>query len=690
MKKNAYKKNTYKKRTRKKPVHKKPVYQKNTHNKNVHKRSALYWINALAILAFFVGTVVYLTTVTPGAPGDGHEYIMQTVAFQNHLSFGVSPEDFEEAKAQFYQNREGLYNSYTNPNFMAFDSRGWAYSNHFGAYSAIVTAVKLILLAFDIYPLWAFSITNLILWMAALLTVFFFLKTDDKRKFCILVLLMLNPVFFYLDWAHTEVYIFAFEVIGLVFLYNKQYMVSILAFSVSAMQNIGVLPMAAVAGLAYILDCYDRYGRESQDRNVFRFMAGYWKKIVPYGFLYLPAFCPMILSYLRLGTFNRVADIAMESKYLLSKAAGYLFDLNLGIFPYEPILLVLFFILAAVGIKRRSRDAILNLLGVAGIFYIIANQKQINAGMQGIMRYCVWIIPVMVFFVVMNWRTGSGKCFGLVAAAVAEGAFTAALVSYCVWFGGAYDQNQFSDWTKALIEVAPQLYNPTHGIFYSRTKGMEMYSSAMPIVYENEQGYVRKILLSKAAKEQFFADSFLLIDGDNNVIDKSALRGHSVDEGDYTYYNFTGEVRWLKQSLEDFTLRDASDAIYFDTEHYNADAFARQGISIKEDGGSWTDGKKVVLYFAVADASTPYVGVHIDVSETFYRAQSVIALINGKKVYRGKTKGDDDIVFTFREPGTDLIELTLFLPDAVSPEEVIDFDDSRKLGLRLQTLRVVY
>lgn len=359
---------------------------------NARKKNALYWMSLAAILLFFVGEVVYLTTITPSVMGDGHEYMMQTVAFQNHFSFGVSPEDFDETKSQFYRD-----DTYKNPKCMAFDENGWAYSNHFGAYSAIVTVIKIVLLKLNIYPLWAFYITNLILWMAAVLVVFFFLRVDDRRKFCILILLMLSPAFYYLDWAHTEIYIFAFEVIELVFLYRKQYIPSILAFSIAAMQNVGILPIVAMAGLYYILDCYGRYAGESKERNVFKFIAAYWKKNIPYGFLYLPAFLPIIVSYCRFGTFNRVADFAMENKYLFHKAAGYLFDPNLGIFPYEPLILIMFIALIIWGFKKYPKDAILNLLGVAGILFIITRQKQINSGMYGIRRYCVWIIPVLIF-----------------------------------------------------------------------------------------------------------------------------------------------------------------------------------------------------------------------------------------------------------------------------------------------------
>lgn len=182
----------------------------------------------------------------------------------------------------------------------------------------------------------------------------------------------------------------------------------------------------------------------------------------------------------------------------------------------------------------------------------------------------------------------------------------------------------------------------------------------------------------------------MLIDEENNQIDKNALKGCPVDEGDYTYYNFNGEIIWLKNSLKDMTLGDTSDTIYFYSERYNADIFARKGLSIKEDWGSWTDGEEVVLYFALADASVSEVGVYIDVDDTFYHPQSVAVLINGMNVYQNKIEGNMDIEFTFKNPGTDVIEMSLLLTDAVSPSELMDFNDPRELGLGLLTLKVTY
>lgn len=646
----------------------------------MNKKSKFYWASFLLIILFFITMAIYLTTITPKVQGDGHEYIMQTVSFQNHMSFGVNQADLEKAKEQFYNNQERLQTVFDEQ--MVSDERGWKYSNHYGAYSILVTPVKLFLLNIGVYPVWAFSITNLFLWLSAVLVTFFCLDTDDKKKFCVIFLLIFNPIFFYLDWVHTEMYIFAFEVIGLVFLYNRKYALSILALSLSAMQNLGMLPIAAMAGLFYIGDCYDKYVKKESDQNIIRFIARRWRSIVIYGIFYLPAFFPIIMTYIRFGTYNLVAKVAMEDKYLLHKAVDYLIDPNLGILPYEPIIFVAFVVLSIVGIKRFIRSAILNLVGVAGTLYIIAHQLQINCGMQGIMRYCVWIIPVIIFFVILNWQPKKEKGNGLLLTIILEGIYTATIISYCTWFGGGYSYTQFADWTEALLDIAPQLYNPSHGIFYSRVSGVENYYAYVPMAYINKQGYVRKILVSERAESYFNNGGIRIIKDDGAWINTKDLKGHKIDGGDFTYYNFLGEVR-CQQPI----YKDLIDTIWFYTDEYNADDYVQNGLSEREDGGVWTDGKRVDMHFKVED-SVPFIDVCIDVGGTFYHPQSVSILINGNEAYQSIIEGDKDIQFLIENPKTDIIALTMLLPDAIAPCDVMESEDPRELGLWLLTMKM--
>lgn len=633
--------------------------------------------SVILIVVFVIGAALRLLTVTPGVQGDGKEYIMQTVAFQNHFSFGITEEDLSNAKEEFYNEAEALEAEYNNEIHM-HESDNARYSNHYGAYSALVTPVKRVILALGIYPLWAFSITNYILWLAAILVIFFCLRTDAKRKLCILALLIFNPIIFYLCWSHSEVYIFAFVVMGLVFYYNKQYGRSIFFLSIAATQNLGVIPFAMMVGIDYIVECIQRYISEYKKFDFANFAKLYWKKVIPYVIFYIPAFLPLISTYVRFGTYNLVADVAMENKYLLHKALDYAFDLNLGILPYEPIVLISFIVMAITGLKNNMRSVIINLVGVFGMLYIIAHQLQINSGMQNIMRYNVWIIPVLIFFIGMNLNIDKDNGKRLIAVCLSEAVFTTAIVGYIIWGGGDFSSNQFAPWTKAIMNNFPELYNPTHGIFYSRTTGVELYESSEPVVYVNNDGYIRKILLSEEAEEVFYSENWMLVDSQGNSVDKNKLKSKSVDEGQYRYINVKDNYRHLNEYA-------LGDKILFFSENYNADNYVQSGISGKEERMSWTDADKFNMSMLL-NSSAPMIKGHIDIMGTFYQPQKVTIFINENQVFCNTIEGEQEINFVFENPKNRIVNMTILLPDSLSPAKLGLSEDTRNLGISIREM----
>lgn len=505
-------------------------------------------LSFVLILAAFLFGIIYIRTFTPHLEGDGKEYIMQTVAFQNHFSFGVTTEDIEQAKTEFYNEADDLNEEYYVNQWNHMHEYGDAkYSNHYGSYSALVMPVKLIVMAFGAYPIWAFFITNLILYISAVLVVFFLLKVNVKKKLIMTMLTIFNPALFYLSWTHSEVYLYAFVVIGLVFYYNRQFGRAIFFLSVASMQNLGVLPFAMMVGIDLIVEKIKEYTVNNNKFKLIDFIKQYALSIIPYGLCYIPGMLPLFSTFVKFHTFNLVADAARENKYLFDKAWAYLTDLNLGILPYEPVILLLFLIMIIIGLKRCTREALINLIGVGSMIYIIANQLQINCGMQNIMRYNVWIIPMMIFFVICNWEKIWKTERALLLAGLSETVITTVVISYILIGWGSFSCVQFAHWTNALMQAAPGLYNPTHGIFYSRALGGETYYHAEPIVYTTGDGRARKILLSKEAEEIFYSDSWLLCDENGNEIDKTTLKTVSVDEGDYKYINLTGNIYHIEK-----------------------------------------------------------------------------------------------------------------------------------------------
>ena len=638
-------------------------------------------IAAMLVLFLSVFGIVYMLTITPDVYGDGNEYMLQTVSIQRHFSFGVTEEDLKAAEEQFYNHINGLRSTYANTLCM-HEYNNAKFSNHFGIYSALVTPVKLILMQFNVYPLWAFTVTNYLLWLVAVMVILFVLKTDGFKKLCLTALAIFNPVFFYLKWTHAEVFIFTFVVIGLVFYYNKQYARSIFFLSVACMQNVGVCPFAMIVGIDFIISRILEY-KEKQGRfALISFIRLYWKKIIPYGLCYIPAVIPVADTYFRFGSISLVADVAGESRYLAHKVFDLIFDLNLGILPYEPLILIAFIILVCIGLFKNTRMAIMNLLGLGGILFILGNQKQINSGMQNIMRYNVWLIPIMMFYVVMNWKQTIPKRRYLAGSVcLSEVIITTLVIAYVTWGGGSYSCNGFAQWTKWVMDFAPGLYNPTHGIFYSRVLGGETYYMETPVMYCNADGFVRKILLSKEATHNIAEEQWEYIEYDKHKpIDLLSYKRTKIDEGDYEYINLTGKIiRVFDYSLGNSIICYSEDSNILD--------YATCGVSQAENWGSWTDGDSVCINMALNDEEIcSQIRAYIDVTGTFYQPQRVNALINDSEVYSAVIEGDQDIEFVFNWPEDGIVNMKILLPDSRQPSELGLSMDSRDLGIGLREI----
>lgn len=633
-------------------------------------------LSFIFLVLFVVFGAIYISQIKPAVQGDGREYILQTVAFQNHLSFGVTVDDFQQAQKEFYTVSDALETVYYSDNPM-HPYKNARYSNHYGSYSALVMPVKVLIQSMGIYPLWAFTIVNFLLWIAALFVIFICLKAENKQKLCLIVLTIINPVVNYLDWTHSEMYLYSFTIIGMVFFYNKKYGKSIFFLSVAAMQNLGLLPFAMVVGIDLIIEKIINYKRENENWKLVDFLKKNILEIIPYGLCYIPGIIPIMSTYVKFHTFNLVADVATENKYLLHKALDYLFDLNLGILPFEGIILILFLLMAIVGIKNNRRSSLINICGVCGMLFVVSNQLQINCGMEGMMRYNIWIFPVMMFFVVMNFeKVFKTKSNNLIIIPIG----LQVLATFVIIVGARYSYLEFAPWTEWILDKCPSIYNPSHGIFYSRVTHNESYYNELPVVYYNDKDQIRKILLSKEAETIFYSDKWELCDSDGNNINKKTLQTISIDDGDYKYVNVTGKI----YRKTDYKL---GDTIYLYTDRYNANMYDIKGISVKEDWGSWTDGEKVEFCIGIGGGDVKTIEGDIDVADTFYQTQNISLIVDDNIVYQSPINGETNISFKFPNNETGFHRIEILLPDAIRPSEVLNSMDTRKLGIGLRTIK---
>lgn len=644
------------------------------------KKPDVYFLAAvITILAAFVTGLFYLRTFPLVARGDGPGYILQAAAFENHWSFGVTEEDLAAAVSDYYLHENYLETEFGSQRHM-HEYEGAKYSNHFGAYPALVVPVKKIVSHLGFYPLWGFFLTNFLMYLAAAGAVIAFLKAESLQKLIIVLLLLINPVIFYLSWVHAEVYIFSFVTIGLVFYSNRQYRWAILFLSIAAAQNIGVFPFAMAVGIELILSYIEASKEKTETWKWSWFLKEYWYKIAAHGVFFIPALIPLLLNLYRFHTVSLVADIARENKYLLHKALDYAFDLNLGIFPYEPLLLLVFIIMVITGIIRRKKQAWTCLLGVGGVLYVIANQLQINCDMQFIMRYNVWIIPVLVFFVVLNWEPVFKTDRYLCLTGISETVFTGLVITFLLFGGGTFHNFQFAPWTYAVLDHVPALYNPSHGIFMSRVLGRELYQWPRPLFYISDKGKIRKILLGKESEPLFYSDQYILEDGQGNIIAKNSLKQVFIDEGDYSYINISGEAYLSGKIGNGITVDFTGDVV-------DPDLAVLRGISQKEEWGRWTESKEVYILTGARSDAARLKG-HLEIERVFHRPQRLFILVNDSEVFASTVEGKQDIDFEFDNPGSRGLVIKLLLPDSIKPADTGKSSDERELGIGLKSLTI--
>lgn len=526
--------------------------------------SGIALISWIIIAVYLIAGCFYISTLSASVYGDGYEYMFQTTSFRNHLSFEVTEQDVEDTARVFDDDR--AYDKYSD---LTLDREGRAYCNHFGFYSVLVLPLRMILFRLGYDPTYSFFIFNLLLMAVAASVTLIFLKTDDMKKLCLVLLILLSPAFLYISWVHTEVYIFAFAVMGMVFWHNRQRGIAILMVSLAAIQNLGILPLGMMIGIDHIIEVV-LSSREEKKKVPYL-----CRRILPYGLFYLPAFVPMAMNLIHFGTISVIAEKVTDTTDLLRKAAAFIIDPNIGLIIYVPVMVIGFAVIAIASIvmKVNLRKTVFHILAIAGMLFIVAFEKQINCGMNGIMRYCVWICPVFFFYFVLNFDHAfrNYRLFHILA--VFSSCLTAVIMSLFLWGPFVYGQNGFSPVARLILSTCPSVYDPPVGIFYSRCCDHEIYYSEDPVSFYDSEGYSRKIIVSREALDKLEEGSWVIVDDDFVPIELN-----SIDLKEY----LKDEI-WYIDLQKGYRLCSVSDSV----DYYRSSYDVPQGAGMYKDAESY-------------------------------------------------------------------------------------------------------
>lgn len=126
--------------------------------------------------------------------------------------------------------------------------------------------------------------------------------------------------------------------------------------------------------------------------------------------------------------------------------------------------------------------------------------------------------------------------------------------------------------------------------------------------------------------------------------------------------------------------------ISFEENSNSAELIDISGVSKPEVEFTWTEGKHVHLSFKV-DPRSNHLKAILKQKGPFNVEQQIVITANGVKVYDELIKDDSDITFNINNANNGIVDIMIEIPDACSPKEIGQSEDSRLLGLRLESFR---
>jgi hypothetical protein len=561
--------------------------------KKINTETLFDRLSKVVIISFMIIFLI-LSAYAPLEPnGESANYIVSTVAFERHpFSQRILPEDIDQVQYDYPEQYEhvkiGRY-------YETADDILYPY--YFPTYSASVIPVKWILKAIGQVPSRAYVFSNTLYYTLALLLVYLCLKASRRIVFLIILQLACSPAIVYYYWVSSEMFICSLMIITMVFWINGNYKLSGLFCSIASTLNITICIVCFTIILDHLLTEYIR-----PDMSVKVAIKQNWKKTIflaPYFMpaLFMPIFNLYVSGSITLQTSILTSD---DMRGQAGRMLAYLFDLNLGFLPYFPILLILFFILGVMSIRKRDIRAGMVFISFLTVIASYSLMPHINSGMATISRYNAWSSPILIIGVtallpnLLNHVAIKHIFPKMCVASAVVSAIVVAITMKSYWGSSVW----FTPVARTILNNIPTLYNPLPSTFMSRTlhiDGGYNYSQE-PIVYVDSDNIIKKILVPQGTANMVLEKVY----GDAESISDLMEKLEKAKEGnkEYTYINLYSNV---KQNL-------GYDFLFNPLTHDNLDTI-NKGVYGNEGAFHWVSPDATIY---LREGSLPKRGLKVE------------------------------------------------------------------------------
>jgi hypothetical protein len=457
-------------------------------------------IRQVALAVYLLGTLALL--VWSGRSrfdrhGDGWEYYVTLEAFDRHGTFDIQPGDrqalFDEIYVRYHRpptpirppealaavaGGSGLVPERARPldiyaaemqnGFLpAIDGRSHAL--HFWAYPLSAYPAKRILRLVGGWEFNALKVTNSAFFALAIGIVLFRRRGSIGWRILFALLLGVSPAIWYIPFTGAELFSWSLCAISITCLDDDRHAWSALTAGLAATQNPPLVLLAAVPVLLAL-------------------MKRSWLSAILACIGASTAFLPVVYYLYHFGQPSLITRQHTNIQLIsLERTLCLFFDWNVGLLPYVPVLVLAFPLAGFVLLVRRDFKAIFVLLAFIGMLLGVQVQVNWNSDCRGILRYLVWMLPLLAWLIMRSCR--GGVRFSLVLLAVVV---TAAIVTFDPPTpSNSLEHRPLARW---FFVNAPWTYNPVQEIFIERA----VHSEQMPLEDDPSFGPNAKIALPVA------------------------------------------------------------------------------------------------------------------------------------------------------------------------------------------------
>ena len=633
----------------------------------------------LAIAIFFMLVFGWLCQVTPQRVGDGGEYYALFFAWAETLRPWMTQESFNGYETFFLKSsvaglnpRESLESA-----FPALHLGATSDFNHFWFYSFLAFLSSKLIFGFDLQhePHKSYLLLHFMLLLITASISYRLFKMRGLAAF--LIMTLTSPIVWYFDKVHTELFTYCMVLISIMLMRQDRFIPAAAALSMAATQN----PSFAI--IALFPFSYRFLGLRG-----LRFSAT--ETLLTVGVALMVLMHP-VYYFLRYGvpTPQLLAGGA-ELGRDLSSFYIWLIDPDVGLLPHWPAGVLLLFSFAYFITKKRpplqsllsNKTIWFYLIFFLVNFYAHASTTNMNSGASpGLARYSLWYLPAffpVIMMVLEKLKKGVAVYFGLVMVAFA-------LLNTAI--NNPTHPEDYITPSRLSLFIQKHLagfYDPPPEVFAERYSGFgEQIQGLNPRAVVGPD--CKKVLVYPGIEPKFIAtpkDCFL----------SNALISKKVDDLDLSINPTPFYARLPDKIVKESVLSIEPNDIFFGLGDAG-NQFLRSGWTQPEAGGVWSIGSP-------ADLSLP-----CNASQYFFGKSKVVILIDlspfghqtlkvehsGTAIFEGLLKRPERIRMTVAvgDCKSGSIDLVFKISNPVSPSDLGQSNDHRKLGIGLRKLRIL-